>query len=127
MFAGFTYLLYEHLISQIYYNKKLNCVYSSLYFSMTLQSFVYIFFSIFNLPKIYPLFMGLCVVGLVGGWFFNIFYVNWYTNKIFTNIERKYNQRHVIDRLKEQIEMERVDDDERKSIETIGWYLFYIY
>jgi len=86
---------------------------------MVLQTFVYIFFAIFKIKKIYPIFIGICVIGLISGWFLNILYSNWYTNKIFTNIERKYNQRHVIDKLKEQIEMERIDDDERKSIETI--------
>jgi len=120
MFAGFAYLLYDHYNSQIYHSKKLNCYYSSLWFSMVLQTFVYIFFATFKIKKIYPIFIGICVIGLVAGWFLNILYSNWYTNKIFTNIERKYNQRHVIDKLKEQIEMEHIDDDERKSIETIG-------
>jgi len=63
------------------------------------------------------------IVGFVIGWFLNIFYSNWYINKIYSNIETKYNQQHVISKLKEQIEIEHIPDDEERSIETIGNYL----
>eukprot|EP00833_Pecoramyces_ruminatium_P009019 jgi/Orpsp1_1/1183051/evm.model.c7180000083666.1 len=64
------------------------------------------------------IFLAINIVGLVIGWFLNVFYSNWYANKIYTNIEMKYNQQHVISKLKEQIELDFVPDDE-KSIENI--------
>jgi len=102
----------------------MNCFYSALWFSMTLSSFVYIFFSIFRIKTVYIIFLAINIVGLAIGWFLNIFYSNWYTNKIYTNIETKYNQQHVISKLKEQIENEYMPDDEERSIETIGKCLF---
>ncbi|OUM58722.1 hypothetical protein PIROE2DRAFT_15939 [Piromyces sp. E2] len=45
--------------------------------------------------------------------------IKWYTKKIIKKIEVKYNQHHVIDRLKEQLDMEYVNEDERRSLDTI--------
>jgi len=119
LFVGFAYLLFIHLNNQNYYNKNMNCFYSAAWFSFALSSFVYIFFSIFRIKTIYFIFMIINIVGFVIGWFLNIFYSNWYINKIYSNIETKYNQQHVISKLKEQIEIEHIPDDEERSIETI--------
>ncbi|KAG4091274.1 hypothetical protein H8356DRAFT_953183 [Neocallimastix lanati (nom. inval.)] len=119
MFAGFTYLLYDHYNNQIYYNKKMNCFYSAIWFSMAFSTLIYIFFTITKIKLIYPIFIGLSVIGFIIGWFLNNLFFNWYCNKVFTKIENKYNQQHVISRLKEQLEMENVNDEETQSIETI--------
>jgi len=124
MFIGFVYLLYIHYNYQCYYNSKTNCFYSSLWFSMALSTLVHIFFAIFNLKKIYYLFAGINALGLIAGWFINKFYCNWYISRIATKIERKYNQQHVITRLKEEIEMEHYNDEETRSIETISKYSY---
>lgn len=126
MFIGFIYLLYNHYKYQCYYNNKLNCFYSSLWFSMALSTFVYIFLAIFAIKIIYQIFLGISAIGLIIGWFINILYYNQYISIISNKIEKKYNQQHVISALKEEIEMNRYQDDETKSLETIG-ILFYLY
>ncbi|ORX86171.1 hypothetical protein BCR32DRAFT_290158 [Anaeromyces robustus] len=52
-------------------------------------------------------------------WFINNYYFNWYYFKIVTKIEKKYTQQHVITKLKEQLEMDYCNEDDRKSLETI--------
>ncbi|OUM57293.1 hypothetical protein PIROE2DRAFT_17769 [Piromyces sp. E2] len=39
--------------------------------------------------------------------------------EIYCNIERKYNQQHVMHRLKEEIDIDHINDDETNSLETI--------
>ncbi|ORX78592.1 hypothetical protein BCR32DRAFT_282151 [Anaeromyces robustus] len=119
MFLGFAYLLYIHLSYQSYYSQKLNNFYSSIWFSLTLQSFIYIFFSIFKIKLIYPIFLGIGGLGLICGWFLNKFYYHFYSKRIFNNITKKYNQQHIMNRLKEEIEFDKVNEDESLSIETI--------
>eukprot|EP00833_Pecoramyces_ruminatium_P006115 jgi/Orpsp1_1/1180147/evm.model.c7180000072310.1 len=68
----------------------------------------------------YLLFIGINGIGLILGWFINNLYSNWYTFKIVGKIERKYNQKRVINKLKTEIEMDHCEDGgESKSIETI--------
>jgi hypothetical protein len=86
---------------------------------MAFSTLIYIFFTITKIKLIYPIFIGLSVIGFIIGWFLNNLFFNWYCNKVFTKIENKYNQQHVISRLKEQLEMENVNDEETQSIETI--------
>ncbi|ORX80370.1 hypothetical protein BCR32DRAFT_293881 [Anaeromyces robustus] len=119
LFAGFVYLIYTHYNYQDYYKKSINCFYSAIWSSMALSTFVYIFFSIFRIRIYFQIFVLLNIVGLVIGWFSNTFYYNWYSNKVYTNIEKKYNQQHVISKLKEQIEFDHPRDDEERSLETI--------
>jgi len=89
---------------------------------MTLSTFVHMFFAIFNIKKIYYIFMGINIIGLILGWLINNLYYNWYISKITTRIERKYNQQHVISKLKEEIEMSNYNEDDARSIETISTY-----
>ncbi|ORX61198.1 hypothetical protein BCR36DRAFT_8189 [Piromyces finnis] len=119
MFIGWAYLLYHHYNNQIYFSQMVNCFYSSLWFSLALVFFVNIFFILFGIEPKYSLFFGLTIIGVICGWFINNIYSNWYIKRIVTNIEKKYNQQHIISRLKEQIEMDRIDEDEKKSIDTI--------
>jgi len=93
---------------------------------MALSTFVYIFLAIFAIKIIYQIFLGISAIGLIIGWFINILYYNQYISIISNKIEKKYNQQHVISALKEEIEMNRYQDDETKSLETIG-ILFYLY
>eukprot|EP00833_Pecoramyces_ruminatium_P009480 jgi/Orpsp1_1/1183512/evm.model.c7180000085556.1 len=119
MFIGFVYQLYTHYNYQCYYNKKVDFFYSSIWFSMTLSSFIYIFFALFNIKLIIPLFIGINIIGLFLGWFINSFIYSRYTSKIISKIEKKYNQQHVINTLKKEIEMEYYNENDRKSVETI--------
>jgi len=135
MFLGFSYLLYFHLNYQSYHNQKLNCFYSSIWFSLCFQSLVYIFFIIFKIKLIHPIFIGIGILGFVCGWYLNEFYYKYYSNKIYTGIIKKYSQQHVIKRLKEEIEFNHINDESFNSLETIGkniiyqylYYLFIIY
>jgi len=126
MFIGFVNLLYIHYNYQCYYDSNTNCFYSSLWFSIALSTLVHIFFAIINLKKLYYLFIGINIIGLIAGWFINRFYCNWYISRIATRIERKYNQHHVITRLKEEIDMDCYDEEETRSIETISTYIYLI-
>jgi len=87
---------------------------------MTLSSIPVIITSIFNIELSSIIFIVISLLGLILGWFLNNIYSNWYNSRIASKIERKYNQQHVISRLKEEIEMDRYDDEDNKSIETIG-------
>ncbi|ORY24906.1 hypothetical protein LY90DRAFT_630109 [Neocallimastix californiae] len=66
-----------------------------------------------------PILGSISAIGLIIGWFINILYYNQYISIISNKIEKKYNQQHVISALKEEIEMNRYQDDETKSLETI--------
>jgi len=120
MICGWLYILYHHFIHQYHYTPSLNYYFSSLWISILLTHVVNLFFLIFKIKQINFIFYILTFVGLVLGWVINSSYSNWYTKKIINNIKRKYNQQHVISRLKEQLEMENVNNDERRSLDTIG-------
>ena len=104
-------------------------------FCLCFESLVYVFFIIFKITLIYPVFLGIGVLGLVCGWFLNNLYYKYYSNKIYTNIIKKYNQQHVMNRLREEIEFNHINDESFNSLETIGkniiyqylYYLFIIY
>ena len=112
-------MFYKHLSTQYYYNSIINSFYSGLYFSMACQSLIYLIFSYANILNLYPVFFVFFVVGFIIGWILNNYYYKWYSSKIFDKIENKYNTRHVITRLKEEIEFNNISD-ERKSLDMIG-------
>eukprot|EP00833_Pecoramyces_ruminatium_P003199 jgi/Orpsp1_1/1177231/evm.model.c7180000060645.1 len=59
-------------------------------------------------------------VGMILGWLINQFFYSWYSKKIYSNIKRKFNKQHVIEKLKEQEEKKARDDDpEDKPFEAI--------
>ncbi|ORX78591.1 hypothetical protein BCR32DRAFT_282150 [Anaeromyces robustus] len=120
MFLGFDYLFYIHLCCQNYFSQKLNNFYSSVWFSLSLQSFIHIFFSIFKIKLIYPIFLGIGCVGFICGWFLNKYYYNFYSNKIYDSIKNKYNQQHIINRLNDEKKLDETDEDESLSLETIA-------
>eukprot|EP00833_Pecoramyces_ruminatium_P011280 jgi/Orpsp1_1/1185312/evm.model.c7180000093211.1 len=119
MFVGFVFLLYIHFNNQEFYSKKVNCFYSALWVSMALSSLVSIFLTVIKVELLYPIFLGVNVLGLIVGWVINNLYSKWYINRLISAIEKKYNQQHIITKLREQLEMENVNEDERKSLETI--------
>jgi len=123
MFLGWVFILYHHFNHQVFYSQSLCSLYSGNWTSLALTSFVRIFFDLFNVKPINGVFFGLTFVGFIVGIFIDKAYVNWYTNKIYSRIIKKYNQQHVISRLKEQLEMEHVNDDDRRSFDTIGTYI----
>jgi len=120
MFIGYALLLYIHLNQQNYYSRNLNNFYSGIWTSLTLQSFVFVIFTIARIKPFYPIFFGILVAGMICGWFLNIFYYNQYSKKIFNNIKRKFNRERVIEKINERQENENQEDTEDKSLEAIG-------
>ncbi|KAG4093226.1 hypothetical protein H8356DRAFT_949309 [Neocallimastix lanati (nom. inval.)] len=118
MLLVYIFMFYKHLSTQYYYNSIINSFYSGLYFSMACQSLIYLIFSYANILNLYPVFFVFFVVGFIIGWILNNYYYKWYSSKIFDKIENKYNTRHVITRLKEEIEFNNISD-ERKSLDMI--------
>jgi len=119
MLAGYALLLFYHLNNQNYYSRNLNNFCSSIWTSITLQSFVYIIFTLAKIKPYFPIFFGILVVGMIIGWFLNKIYYNQYCKKIFNNIKRKFNKHHIIEKIKEKQEFDNQDEVE-KSLETIG-------
>jgi len=129
MCLGYGYLLLIHLLNQNYYSIKLNKFYSGIWFSLTLQSFLYAIFTFMKISVYISLFFLFIPIGIILGWIINQFFYNNYSKKIYNNIRKKFNKRHVIERIREFAEKEKRDNDqEEKSFETIGIYIYiYIY
>ncbi|KAG4085949.1 hypothetical protein H8356DRAFT_963518 [Neocallimastix lanati (nom. inval.)] len=120
MCIGYTYLLCIHLINQNYHCIFLNRFFSGIWFSIALQSFLYVIFTLIKVTPFYPVFVGLLPTGFILGWIINIIFYNMYSKVIYKNIKRKFNKHHVIQKIKEQKEkIERSDDSDDKSFETI--------
>jgi len=122
MFVGYGALLYVHLGNQNYYSRNLNRFYSGLWTSMTLQSFVFVIFTLVGGKPQYYVFFPIFVIGFILGWILNKFYISWYSKRIYRNIKRKFNQLHVIEKIKEKKEYDEYDDSVEKSLVTIGIY-----